>query len=239
MELIPAIDIINGQCVRLSNGDYGQCKVYSNSPVEIAKQFADMGFRRLHVVDLDGARSAHVVNYKILEQIAIHTRLVVDFGGGVRSDDDLRIVKDCGATYVIIGSIAVKNPIKVKDWIIKYGAENFILGADCLDERIRINGWIETAETDVFSFINNYVHFGMKKALCTDISKDGMLKGPSIELYQKIMNKCPECVLIASGGVSSLDDIIKLQEIGVNHVILGKAIYEGTINLAELVNKFI
>ena len=238
MEIIPAIDIINGECVRLSNGNYEQCKVYSKSPIDVAKKFEDLGFQRLHLVDLDGARSAHVVNYKVLEQIAAQTGLLVDFGGGIKSEADLNLVKNCGATYVTLGSIAVKDPLKVREWISQYGAEYFILGADCLDERIKINGWKETAETDVFSFINSYAQVGVKKFLCTDISRDGMLNGPSIDLYKKIMDKCSGCILIASGGVSSLEDLFRLLEIGIQHVIVGKAIYEGRINLAEIVNRF-
>lgn len=238
MELVPAIDIIDGRCVRLSKGDYNACKVYSDKPLEIAKQFEDLGFRRLHVVDLDGARSAHVINYSVLEKITSQTNLVVDFGGGIKSDTDLQIVWNSGAAYATIGSIAVTSSSTVKNWINQYGSERFILGADCLHEQIRINGWIDSTKTDVFTFINDYGRMGIHNVLCTDIAKDGMLKGPSIGLYEKILLKCPGCSLIASGGVRTLEDIEQLDSIGVKYVVFGKAIYEGTIDLGELVNNF-
>lgn len=238
MELIPAIDIINGQCVRLSKGDYSQCKAYPDSPLHMAKVFEDLGIRRLHMVDLDGARAAHAVNLQTLERIATQTSLLIDFGGGIKSREDLQRVFDCGATYATIGSIAITNPHEVEAWVAEYGAQQFILGADCRNERIRINGWIDDTEEDVYSFIRHYQSLGINKVLCTDIEKDGMLAGPSFNLYQNIKARCPGITLIASGGVSSIDDVMRLDEMGVCHVILGKALYENHIDLKELVAKF-
>lgn len=234
IEIIPAIDIIDGKCVRLSQGDYEQKKVYNVNPLEVAKMFEGVGVRRLHLVDLDGAKAQHIVNYKVLESITNSTSLVVDFGGGLKSDDDLRIAFECGARMVTGGSIAVKNPTVFRSWIEKFGSEKIILGADVKDEKIAVGGWLETTQTDLIPFVQDYHKAGVNKVICTDISKDGMLQGPSIELYKKILAEIPSLYLIASGGVSSMADIEQLQEAGVPAVITGKAIYEGKIKMADL-----
>ena len=234
IEIIPAIDLIDGKCVRLSQGDYAQKTVYNENPLEVAKMFADAGIRRLHLVDLDGAKTHHIVNHKVLERISSGTDLVVDFGGGLKSDDDLRIAFECGASMVTGGSIAVKNPDVFSSWISKFGAEKIILGADVKNEKIAVGGWLETTELELLPFIKEYIHQGVNKIICTDISKDGMLQGPALELYKKMLAAQPDMYLIASGGVSSIRDIELLHEAAVQAVITGKAIYEGRITLKEL-----
>ncbi len=234
IEIIPAIDLIDGKCVRLSQGDYSQKIIYNENPLEVAKMFADAGIRRLHLVDLDGAKAHHIVNHKVLESICSNTDLIVDFGGGLKSDDDLRIAFECGASMVTGGSIAVKNPSIFSSWISKFGAEKIILGADVKDEKIAVGGWLETTELELIPFISNYLKQGINKVICTDISKDGMLQGPAIELYKKMIIANPDMYLIASGGVSSMRDIELLHESAITAVITGKAIYEGRITLQEL-----
>lgn len=234
IEIIPAIDLIDGKCVRLSQGDYAQKKVYNENPLEVAKMFAAEGIRRLHLVDLDGAKAQHIVNHRVLETIATHTDLTVDFGGGLKSDDDLRIAFECGAQMVTGGSIAVKQPEIFAGWIEKYGAEKIILGADVKEGKIAVGGWIETSEIELLPFVENYMLKGISKVICTDIQKDGMLQGPAIELYKQMLDKQPEMYLIASGGVSSLTDIEQLEAAGVPAVITGKAIYEGKIKIKDL-----
>lgn len=234
IQIIPAIDIIDGKCVRLSQGDYNQKKVYNEDPLEVAKEFEDYGIKRLHMVDLDGARSKHVINYKVLERVTSHTSLTVDFGGGIKTDEDLDIAFDNGASLVTLGSIAVKEPERMWGWCEKYGAEKIILGADVKDKMIAVNGWLETSKQDLFSFLDTHIKKEINNVLCTDISKDGMLAGPSIELYKEVMKFCPTLNLIASGGVSCLEDIKKLNEAGIPSVVFGKAIYEGKIDMKEL-----
>jgi len=234
IEIIPAIDISDGKCVRLSQGDYGQKTVYNEDPLEVAKQFEDHGLHRLHLVDLDGARNNRVVNYKVLERIASRTSLIIDFGGGLKSDYDLQIAFDSGAQMVTGGSIAVKNPETFQHWIDKFGGKSIILGADCRDNRIAVYGWTENTEEDIFSFIDHWRKQGIFKVICTDIGKDGMLAGPNIDLYRKIKEQDPEVHLIASGGVSCMEDIDRLEEACLSGVIIGKAIYEGRIDIKEL-----
>ena len=234
IELIPAIDIIDGKCVRLSQGDYNTQKVYNESPLEVAKEFEANGIRRLHVVDLDGAKSSHIVNYKVLDQLTGHTSLTIDFGGGIKTDEDLTIAFEYGAQMVTLGSIAVKNPDLFKSWLHKFGAEKIILGADVKDNRISVNGWKEESQQELLPFLDGYTQEGIRKVLCTDISRDGMLQGPSIDLYKQIMAQFPDMHLIASGGVSGLDDIIRLDEAGIPAVVFGKALYEGRITLKDL-----
>lgn len=237
IELIPAIDIIDGKCVRLSQGDYDTRKVYNENPVEVAKEFEAHGLRRLHVVDLDGAASHHVVNYRVLDQIATRTSLVIDFGGGIKTDEDLVIAFENGAQMVTLGSVAVKKPELFKKWLLQYGSERIILGADVKDNRISVNGWKEESQEELMPFLRRHTQEGIFKVLCTDISRDGMLQGPSIGLYEQIMAEFPDMHLIASGGVSCLQDIIRLQEAKIPAVVFGKAIYEGKIALKEL-NRF-
>ena len=235
IELIPAIDIIDGKCVRLSQGDYDSKKVYNENPVEVARELEAHGIRRLHVVDLDGAASHHVVNYRTLERIASRTSLIIDFGGGVKSDEDLVIAFESGAQMVTGGSIAVKNPERFCHWLQTYGSEKIILGADAKDKMIAISGWEETTDKELIPFIQDYYDKGITKTICTDISRDGMLQGPAIELYKEIREQIPLLYLIASGGVSSIQDIEKLAEAGIPAVIFGKAIYEGKIQLKDLI----
>ena len=235
IELIPAIDIIDGKCVRLSQGDYDTKKVYNENPLEVAKEFEANGIRRLHVVDLDGAKSKHVVNYRTLEMIATRTSLVIDFGGGIKTDEDMRIAFENGAQMVTLGSVAVKNPDLFKKWLIQYGAGKIILGADAKNKRIAVSGWMEDSSQELIPFLHDYTKEGIYKVLCTDISKDGMLQGPSIELYKEIMKEFPEMHLIASGGVSCLQDIIALEEAGIPAVVFGKALYEGRITMKDLI----
>jgi phosphoribosylformimino-5-aminoimidazole carboxamide ribotide isomerase len=234
MEIVPAIDLIDGKCVRLSQGDYGRRKVYSDSPLEVAKSFEAAGIRRLHLVDLDGAKAQHIVHHRILEQITSHTSLIVDFGGGLKTDEDLRIAFESGAQMVTGGSIAVKSPEAFENWINTYGPERIILGADVSEGKIAVSGWTERSELDLWSFLENYVQKGINKVICTDISRDGMLRGPALELYTQILAKYPELNLIASGGVSSLKDLDDLKAAGLPAAILGKAIYEGRIQLKDL-----
>lgn len=234
IELIPAIDIIDGKCVRLSQGDYDRVKEYSASPADVAKEMEDHGIKRLHVVDLDGAKSKHVVNWRTLEQIANATDLVIDFGGGVKTDDDLRIVFDCGAQMVTGGSIAVKEPETFQRWLLKFGAERIILGADVKDGKIAVNGWQEGSDNELMTFLKHHTEQGVQKVICTEISKDGMLQGPAISLYQDILAQFPDMQLIASGGVSSMADVEALAEAKVPGVIFGKALYEGRITFKEI-----
>lgn len=234
IELIPAIDIIDGKCVRLSQGKYESKKVYSENPVEIAKEFEDNGIRRLHVVDLDGAASHHIVNYRVLDQIACLTSLTIDFGGGIKSDEDLIIAFDNGAKMVTIGSLAVKNPDLFISWLEQYGPEKIILGADVKEKKIAVNGWKDETTRELFPFLDYYIHKGIEKVICTDISRDGMLEGPSVGLYKEIMEQHKNLYLIASGGVSCIDDIIALNEAHIPAVIFGKALYEGKISLKDL-----
>jgi phosphoribosylformimino-5-aminoimidazole carboxamide ribotide isomerase len=234
IEIIPAIDLIDGKCVRLSQGDYAQKTIYNENPLEVAKMFADAGIRRLHLVDLDGAKAQHIVNHKVLETITSGTDLIVDFGGGLKTDDDLRIAFECGANMITGGSIAVKNSDVFSSWISRFGGEKIILGADVKNEKIAVGGWLETTELDLMPFIQKFMSQGVSKVICTDISKDGMLQGPAIELYKKMLVEKPDMYLIASGGVSSIRDIELLMEANIPAVITGKAIYEGRIKLNEL-----
>ena len=234
IEIIPAIDIIDGKCVRLSQGDYESKKVYNESPVEVAKEFEANGISRLHVVDLDGAASHHIVNYKVLEQIATRTSLIIDFGGGVKSDEDLKIAFESGAQMVTGGSIAVKSPELFCHWIEVYGSDRIILGADVKDHKIAVNGWKDESACELFPFLEEYIKKGIQKVICTDISCDGMLQGPSTELYKEMLAEFPALYLIASGGVGKIDDIIALNEAGVPGVIFGKALYEGRITMKDL-----
>jgi len=236
IELIPAIDIIDGKCVRLTKGDYDQKTVYRNSPAEVAKEFEQLGFKRLHVVDLDGAKSKHIVNDAVLRSITTATNLVVDFGGGIKTDEDIEKAFAAGASMVTIGSIAVTRPDLFGQWLEKYGADRIILGADVRNGKISINGWKEDSTEDLLPFLKKYIDAGVKNVLCTEISKDGTLQGPAIELYREVMEAYPELHLIASGGVSSKADIEALNRAGIPAVVFGKAIYEGRINLQELIN---
>lgn len=234
IELIPAIDLIDGKCVRLSQGNYDTKQVYNENPVEVAKEFEAYGIQRLHVVDLDGAASQHVVNYRVLDRIAGQTSLKIDFGGGIKSDEDLVIAFDNGAQMVTLGSVAVKHPELFDKWLGMYGSEKIILGADTKNGKIAVNGWKEESVQELMPFLADYINKGVKKVLCTDISRDGMLEGPSVNLYKQIMEAHPELHLIASGGVSGLDDILALDEAGIPAVVFGKALYEGRITLKEL-----
>ena len=234
IELIPAIDIIGGQCVRLTKGDYNQKTVYGEDPVSIAKDFEEMGFRRLHVVDLDGAKSKHIVNDEVLHRITSATHLTVDFGGGIKTDEDIQKAFAAGAAMVTVGSIAVTCPELCERWIKEYGAEKIILGADVRNGKISINGWKEDSAEDLIPFLRKYVEMGIKNVLCTEISKDGTLGGPAIELYKSVMDVFPELHLIASGGVSSNEDIYRLEEAGIPAVVFGKAMYEGKIDVEKL-----
>ena len=233
IELIPAIDIIDGQCVRLTQGDYSQKTVYG-SPLDMSKQFEHIGFKRLHVVDLDGAKSRHIVNNAVLHEITTLTKLAVDFGGGIKTDEDLQVAFDNGAQMVTVGSIAVTHPDLFLGWVSQYGADRFILGADVRNGKISINGWKDDSEEDLLPFLEKYIRAGVRNVLCTEISKDGTLSGPAIELYKKVMEAYPQLHLIASGGVSSINDIKALDAAGIPAVVFGKAIYEGKINLQEL-----
>ena len=234
IELIPAIDIIDGKCVRLTQGDYDSKKVYNEDPLEIAKIFEGCGLKRLHVVDLDGAREGRIINYKVLNHIATKTSLVIDFGGGLKCDKDLEIAFESGAQMVTGGSIAVKSPDLFYEWLKRYGSERIILGADAKDEKIAVSGWQEATSKDLIPFIDEFHKCGVKNVICTDISCDGMLQGPSTELYKKICEKLPEIYLVASGGVSSVKDIEALDNAGIPAVIFGKAFYEGRIKIKEL-----
>ncbi|MGD2035002.1 MAG: 1-(5-phosphoribosyl)-5-[(5-phosphoribosylamino)methylideneamino]imidazole-4-carboxamide isomerase [Bacteroidales bacterium] len=234
LAIIPAIDLIEGKCVRLSRGDYDRKKVYNENPLEVAKSFEDHGLNRLHLVDLDGAKEKHVVNWKVLEKIASKTELTIDFGGGIKSEKDIDIVFNSGAEMATIGSIAVKNKNLFYDWLMKYGAERLILGADVKDRKIAVAGWFETTDTDLLEFLKEYLDNGVKQVLCTDISKDGMLEGTSLELYKELIQRFPEMELIASGGITHMDELYLLDEMNVSGAVIGKAIYEGKIKLKDL-----
>ncbi|RXM45404.1 1-(5-phosphoribosyl)-5-[(5-phosphoribosylamino)methylideneamino]imidazole-4-carboxamide isomerase [Flavobacterium sp. YO12] len=234
MRIIPAIDIIEGKCVRLSKGDYDTKIIYNENPLEVAKSFEAHGIEYLHLVDLDGAKSSKIVNYKILEQIALQTSLKIDFGGGLKSDDDLRIAFESGANQITGGSIAVKNRTIFEKWISEYGSEKIILGADAKDEKIAVSGWLEDSDEDLIPFIQDYQTKGIQYVICTDIAKDGMLQGPSFDLYSKILAEVKGIKLIASGGISTFDELPKLAELGCEGTIIGKAIYEGRISLKQL-----
>lgn len=234
IEIIPAIDLIEGKCVRLSQGDYNQKTIYNENPLEVAKMFEAAGIRRLHLVDLDGAKAKHIVNHRILEEISTKTNLIIDFGGGLKSDTDLEIAFNSGAAMVTGGSIAVKERDTFLKWLEKYGAEKIILGADAKNGNIAVSGWQETTELPVIEFISEYHKSGVLKVISTDISRDGMLTGPAFELYSEIMNTLPDVKIIASGGIATMDDIFRLNEMGVTGVITGKAIYENRITLKEI-----
>ncbi|MCI5081237.1 MAG: 1-(5-phosphoribosyl)-5-[(5-phosphoribosylamino)methylideneamino]imidazole-4-carboxamide isomerase [Saprospiraceae bacterium] len=234
MEIVPAIDIIDGKCVRLTQGDYQQKKVYNEDPLEVAKSFEDVGIRRLHLVDLDGAKASRIINQSVLERIASNTNLHIDFGGGLKSDEDVRIAFEAGAQQITGGTIAVKKPEVFLSWLEKYGAEKIILGADTKNGRIAVSGWQEESELELLSFLKDYHQKGIRYVICTDISKDGMLQGSAQELYRLILKELPDLQLIASGGVSSIADVVALRQIGCQGAIIGKAIYEGKISLAEL-----
>jgi len=236
MRIIPAIDIIEGKCVRLTKGDYSTQKTYNENPLEVAKSFEDAGIQYLHLVDLDGAKSKHIVNYSVLQEIANKTNLKIDFGGGLKSDEDLKIAFESGANQITGGSIAVTDPQKFESWIKTYGSERIILGADCKNKKIAINGWHKESDLEVTSFIQSFVGKNIKYVICTDISKDGMLEGPSFDLYSSIFEHTPTIKLIASGGISDIDEFPRLQELGCEGVILGKAIYENKISLKQIEN---
>jgi phosphoribosylformimino-5-aminoimidazole carboxamide ribotide isomerase len=234
MRIIPAIDIIDGKCVRLEKGDYGTKKIYNENPLEVAKQFEDSGIQYLHLVDLDGARSNKIINYKILEAIASKTKLKIDFGGGLKANADIEIAFESGASQITGGSIAIKNPSLFQEWIKKYGSEKVILGADANNQKIAISGWLEESEQDIIPFIQDYQKQGIQYVISTDIAKDGMLNGPSFELYEAILKQTSKLKLIASGGISTFDELPKLKELGCEGVIIGKAIYENRITLKQL-----
>ncbi|MDA9003303.1 1-(5-phosphoribosyl)-5-[(5-phosphoribosylamino)methylideneamino]imidazole-4-carboxamide isomerase [Flavobacteriaceae bacterium] len=235
MRIIPAIDIIEGKCVRLSKGDYDTKKIYNESPLEVAKAFEAHGIEFLHLVDLDGAKSKHIVNHKVLETIATQTSLKIDFGGGLKSDKDLRIAFESGASQITGGSIAVKSPETFESWILNYGSEKIILGADVKGTHIATNGWLETSDQTLFDFVKDYYAKGIDFVICTDISKDGMLEGPAFELYQNLLSQV-KVKLIASGGISAFEELPQLQELGCEGIIIGKAIYENRISLKQLEN---
>ncbi|KQX00655.1 1-(5-phosphoribosyl)-5-[(5-phosphoribosylamino)methylideneamino]imidazole-4-carboxamide isomerase [Flavobacterium sp. Root420] len=239
MRIIPAIDIIDGKCVRLSKGDYDTKIIYNENPLEVAKSFEAHGIEYLHLVDLDGAKSSKIVNYKILEQIATQTSLQIDFGGGLKSDEDLKIAFESGASQITGGSIAVKNRAIFEKWISEYGSEKIILGADAKDEKIAVSGWMEDSDEDLIPFIQEYQMKGIQYVICTDIAKDGMLEGPSFDLYEKILKEAVGVKLIASGGISTFEELPKLAHLGCEGTIIGKAIYEGRISLKQLENYII
>lgn len=234
MRIIPAIDIIDGKCVRLSKGDYATKKIYNEHPLEVAKAFEGVGIQYLHLVDLDGAKSQHIVNYKVLEDIASKTSLKIDFGGGLKSDKDLHIAFESGAKQITGGSIAVKDPEMFKGWLKAYGADKIILGADAQDEKVAISGWMEASQEALIPFIAAYKKEGVSYVICTDIAKDGMLEGPSFDLYKRILDEVPGVNLIASGGISHFDELPQLAEMGCEGTIIGKAIYEQRISLEQL-----
>jgi phosphoribosylformimino-5-aminoimidazole carboxamide ribotide isomerase len=234
IEIIPAIDMIDGKCVRLTQGDYGKKTIYNEDPLEVALEFQDAGLKRLHLVDLDGAKAKKVVNWKVLEKIASRTSLHIDFGGGVQSDDDLKTVFESGAKQVTGGSVAVKQPEIFQNWLSVYGGDKIILGADAKNEKIAVSGWEEGTQIWVYDFVEEYVEKGVKYTISTDVAKDGLLQGPSFDLYQNLQDKCPDLNIIASGGISGVEDLEKLAEMKIYGVIIGKAIYENRISLAEL-----
>ncbi|MEE1898543.1 1-(5-phosphoribosyl)-5-[(5-phosphoribosylamino)methylideneamino]imidazole-4-carboxamide isomerase [Flavobacterium rakeshii] len=233
MRIIPAIDIINGKCVRLTKGDYATQKTYNENPVAVARSFEDAGIKYLHLIDLDGAKSGSIVNHKVLESIATQTNLIIDFGGGVKSDTDIQKAFEYGASQVTAGSIAVKNPEKVTEWLSQYGSDKIILGADCNNRKIAVNAWLQESDTDVLEFIQGYQKKGIKTVICTDIAKDGMLQGPSTNLYKEIIGLA-NINLIASGGITNIQDVLDMKAIGCEGAIIGKALYEGKIELKEL-----
>jgi phosphoribosylformimino-5-aminoimidazole carboxamide ribotide isomerase len=239
MRIIPAIDIIDGKCVRLSKGDYDTKKIYNENPLEVAKSFEAHGIGFLHLVDLDGAKSSKIINHKVLEAIATKTNLKIDFGGGLKSDADLKIAFESGAHQITGGSIAVKKPAVFQQWIEQYGAEKIILGADAMNEKVAVSGWLEESNEELIPFINNYYNNGIRYVICTDIAKDGMLEGPSFDLYQKILEQVPHIQLIASGGIATFEELPRLAELGCEGTIIGKAIYEGRITLKQLENYII
>ncbi|MDM8161986.1 1-(5-phosphoribosyl)-5-[(5-phosphoribosylamino)methylideneamino]imidazole-4-carboxamide isomerase [Labilibaculum sp. K2S] len=239
IKIIPAIDTIKGRCVRLTKGDYDTEKVYSEDPLQVAKDFEELGITRLHLVDLEGAKSGHICNSEVLRRVASGTNLKIDFGGGVKSDEDIELAFQCGANQVTGGSIAVSNPELFEKWMGKYGAEKMILGADVRNEMVSISGWKKDSDYHLFKFLENYQRKGVKTVICTDISKDGMLQGSAVELYQSVMKEFPNLELVASGGVGNIEDVRILNEIGCWGVIIGKAIYEKRIDMNELVNEFI
>ncbi len=228
--IIPAIDIIDGKCVRLTQGDYSQKTIYNEKPLEVAKQFEDAGLKRLHLVDLDGAKAGKVTNWKVLEKIAAQTKMSIDFGGGIKTEKDVKVVFESGASFATVGSIAVKNEVLFTEWLQQFGADKFVLGADVKNEKIAIHGWLETTDIWVYDFIKKYLAKGITQIFCTDVSKDGKLEGPATDLYKNIIKECPGIQLIASGGVSCVDDLVLLKEAGCASAIVGKAIYEGRIN---------
>ena len=234
MRIIPAIDIIEGKCVRLSKGDYSTKKIYNENPLEVAKMFEVHGIQHLHLVDLDGAKASHIVNYKVLENIASKTNLSIDFGGGLKSNEDLKIAFESGANQITGGSIAVKNPTIFKEWLQKYGSDRIILGADANNEKVAVGGWLEESEEELVPFIQSYEKDGVSYVICTDISKDGMLQGPSFKLYEKILKETENIKLIASGGISTFEELPKLAEMGCEGTIVGKAIYEHKISMKQL-----
>ncbi len=234
IELIPAIDIIDGKCVRLEQGDFERKTEYEIDPLVMARRFQEHGIKRVHIVDLDGARQRRIVNWQVLQFISEQTRLKIDFGGGIQSNKDIRTAFECGADQVIAGSIAVRKPIVVRSWVEMFGAERIILGADVRDGKIAISGWQEQTDKDLFEFISGYYKFGLRTVICTDISRDGLLTGPAYELYGAIKERFPEMKVIASGGISSVEEIQKLDKMGIDGVIFGKALYEGKITLKEL-----
>ena len=234
IRIVPAIDLIDGKCVRLTQGDYAQKIVYNEDPLEVARMFEAHGIKHLHLVDLDGARQKHVVNHKVLERIATHTQLSIDFGGGIKTDEDLKLVFQSGASQATIGSVAVTDPALFESWIQQYGAEKMILGADAKDGKIAVSGWMDVTNLDIFDFFAEYLKKQVKYVLCTDISRDGMLQGTAIDLYISLVNRFPELKIIASGGVTNIKDIEELREAGCSGVIIGKAIYENRISLTEL-----
>ena len=237
IEIIPAIDLIDGKCVRLSQGDFADKKIYYENPLDAAKYFSDFGLKRLHIVDLDGAKSGKITNLKTLETIAVNTNLTIDFGGGIKTDEDIESVFNAGAKMASIGSIAVKSGAKFFEWIKKYGSEKILLGADVKNGKLAINGWQTSTELDILPFLKSYCEQGVTQIFCTDISKDGLLQGTSNELYAEILEHLPKLNLIASGGVSSIEDILELEKIGCAGVIVGKAIYEGKLNLKDVSEK--
>lgn len=234
LQIIPAIDIIDGKCVRLTEGDYAQKKIYNERPLEVAKEFEGAGLQRLHLVDLDGAKAGAVKNWKVLETITSKTSLIIDFGGGIKQEEDVKIVLNSGAALATVGSIAVKDETKFVSWLQQFGAAKFLLGADVKNEKIAVGGWLETTDIWIYDFIEKYINHGVQQIFCTDVSKDGRLEGPSTELYKNILQKFPQLHFIASGGVSSMKDLDELAEIGCNGAIVGKAIYEGRVTLNEL-----
>lgn len=234
MIIIPAIDLIDGRCVRLTQGDYSQKKVYNENPLEVAKQFEDAGIERLHLVDLDGAKAGKVVNWKVLERLALQTALAIDFGGGIKQTEDIEMVFQSGASIATVGSIAVKQPQVFYQWLAEYGGNKMLLGADVKEEKIAIHGWTQQTDIGIIDFLEQNIQQGLQQAFCTDISRDGLLQGPATDLYAKLVQHFPQLSIIASGGVSSEADLSRLKEVGCYGVIVGKAIYEGRITVTDL-----